>query len=116
MWLLGVGVVCEAVKILAAKEQAVKPILSPVPTNYRRMYSYKKRKVTGLDIQVLKALAAANNKLPDNAFLAYEGVEVAEFNFDMCQGIELVNGVAIKASFIQRSAFSLRFDQQSSIL
>lgn len=116
MWLLGVGVVCEAVKILAAKELEVKPILSPVPTNFRRMYSYKKREVTGLNSQVLKALAAANNKLPDNAFLAYEGVEVAEFNFDMCQGIELVNGVVIKASFIQQNAFSLRFDQQSSIL
>lgn len=61
-------------------------------------------------IQVLKALAEANIKLPENAFLAYEGVEIAEFNFDMCQGIELVNGASIKASFIQLNSFSLCFD------
>lgn len=66
-----------------------------------------------MDIQVLNALSAANNKLPENAFLAYKGVEVAEFYFDMCQGIELVNGDYVKAPFIQKNAFSLRFDHNN---
>ena len=63
-----------------------------------------------MNIQTLKELAAANNKLPDNAFLAYEGVEVAQFYFDMRQGIELANGLSIMACSIEAKDFSLCFD------
>lgn len=68
-----------------------------------------------MDIQTLKALAAANKKLPDNAFFAYEGIEVAEFNFTMKLGIELVNGTSVGVSSIQPARFSLYFDWISAI-
>ncbi|MFD3435454.1 hypothetical protein [Alteromonas macleodii] len=58
----------------------------------------------------LKALSAANNRLPHNAYFAYEGTEVIEFNFLFSVGIELLNGRKLKASAIQSCAFSLRFD------
>ena len=58
----------------------------------------------------LKALSSANNKLPHNAYFAYEGIEVIGFNFHFSVGIELLNGAMLKASAIQPRGFSLRFD------
>lgn len=58
----------------------------------------------------LRALSAANSRLPSNAFFAYEGIEVIEFNFFLSEGIELVNGKKLNAGAIDPLAFTLRFD------
>ena len=63
-----------------------------------------------MDMTELKALSAANGRLPNNAYFAYEGIEVIEFNFLPSMGIELVNGKMLSAGVIKPCAFTLRFD------
>ena len=63
-----------------------------------------------MDMIELKALSAANGRLPSNAYFAYEGIEVIEFYFVPSIGIELVNGRTLSARAIKPCAFTLRFD------
>lgn len=63
-----------------------------------------------MDTVELRALSAANSRLPSNAYFAYEGIEVIEFNFLLSVGIELVSGKKLNAGTIDPRAFTLRFD------
>jgi hypothetical protein len=58
----------------------------------------------------LKRLSLANSRLPDNAYFAYEGIEVIEFHFLHTAAIELVNGVTLNAEAIVNDEFTMRFD------
>ncbi|WP_394222703.1 hypothetical protein [Alteromonas gracilis] len=66
-----------------------------------------------MDMTELKALSAANSRLPSNAFFAYQGIEVIEFNFFLRVGIELVNGKTLCGNAINPRAFTLKFDDST---
>ena len=65
------------------------------------------RQNTSMNIDVLKCLAAVSVKLPKNAYLTYENIEISTF---FSQEIELTNGVIIDCWSINEKYISIQFD------
>ena len=63
-----------------------------------------------MNVSDLTALAAANAKLPENAFFAYNNIEVIEFETHPGNIIELIDGTLISAAWIRVDAISFHFD------
>ncbi|AEF04874.1 hypothetical protein [Alteromonas naphthalenivorans] len=55
-------------------------------------------------------LRAAGNRLPDDAYLAYNNIEIYGFSVKPIPGIELDDSSFVKATDINRRAITLRFD------
>jgi len=63
-----------------------------------------------MQLKVLSQISAANNKLPDDAYFAYQNIEIFEFILKVRPGIQLKNDTFIEVTNLSPRAFSFAFD------
>ncbi len=63
-----------------------------------------------MQLKILLKLSAANNRLPDNAYFAYQNNEIFDFIFKPVPGIQLSDDTFIDVANINEREFTLAFD------
>lgn len=63
-----------------------------------------------MNFETLSKLRAANIRLPDNSYFAYQGIEISDFRLKPRPGVELEGGGWVSLANVDFKAITFHFD------